>query len=67
MNKDTFRNAPARTQREILFDDIQEIKDSLKSSKKHNVIAAFSGGFVAVFAACGGYTLLNYMKIKVGG
>jgi len=67
MKKETFIKAPAKVQREILFDDLQEIKYHVKKDRGKHMIAAFSGGFTAVFAACGGYTLIQYLKLKFGG
>ena len=66
MEKETFLKAPAKTQREVLFDDLQEIKGHLKVIKHGVHLSSFLGGFVAVFAACGGYGLINYLK-KIGG
>lgn len=67
MEKATFKQATAKLQREFLFDEIQELKDHYKESKRKNMVAAFSGGFTAVFAACGGYSIIQYLKLKFGG
>ena len=47
MEKETFMKAPARVQREVLFDELIGLK-------KHLKISAFLGGFAAVFVSMGG-------------
>lgn len=65
MDKHTFLRATAKTQRELLFDEMREVRADLKGFKKGLHLSAFAGGFVAIFAACGGYTLIEYFR-RVG-
>ena len=66
IKKDTFLKATAKTQRETLYDEIQEMKQILADLKKGMKLSSFTGGFVAVFTAVGGFTLINYIR-KIGG
>lgn len=50
MEKETFMKAPARVQREILFDELVGLRRGLK-------VSAFLGGFTAVVVSAFGATI----------